>query len=79
MTSHGGTYTLSLTTEARRQMARLDTYMKNVAKGDITRLFSHTRGFLYKLNAAGETKQDLINNLIYSLQKAPDANFPRWV
>ena len=30
------------------------------------------------LNAAGETTQDLISNLIMAMQKAPDGNFQRW-
>jgi hypothetical protein len=70
--------TRSSTTEVRRQLAHLDNYMKDVAKGDVTILCTHTRSLLYELNAAGETTQDLITNLIVAMQKAPDANFQRW-
>jgi hypothetical protein len=52
--------------------------MKDVARGDVTKLCTHTRSLLYELNAAGETTQDLVTNLIVALQKAPDANFQRW-
>jgi hypothetical protein len=62
----------------RKQIAHLDTYMKDVAKGDVSKLCAHTRSLLYELNAAGEATLDLITNLIMALQKAPDANFQRW-
>ncbi len=51
--------------------------MKEVAKENISKLCSHTRSLLYELNAAGETTQDLILNLIMALQKAPGSNFLR--
>jgi len=70
--------TRSSTTEVRRQLAHLGTYMKDVAKGDVSKLCSYARSLLYELNAAGETTHDLITNLICALQKAPDANFQRW-
>ena len=70
--------TRSSTTEVRRQLAHLDNYMKDVARGDITKLCTHTRSLLYELNAAGETTHDLITNLISAMQKAPDSNFQRW-
>ncbi len=70
--------TRSSTTEVRRQLAHLDNYMKDVARGDITKLCTHTRSLLYELNAAGETTHDLITNPISTMQKAPDSNFQRW-
>jgi hypothetical protein len=70
--------TRSSTTELRRQLAHLDNYMKDVARGDIAELCTHTRSLLYELNAAGETTHDLITKLISAMQKAPDSNFQRW-
>jgi len=70
--------TRSTTTEVRRQLAHLDAYMRDVAKGDVTKLCNHTRSLLYELNAAGETTHDLITNLISGLRRAPDSNFQRW-
>jgi hypothetical protein len=70
--------TRSSTTEVRKQLAHLDTYMKDVARGDVTKLCVHTRSLLYELNAAGETTKDLVTNLISALEKAPDAKFQRW-
>jgi hypothetical protein len=67
--------TRSSTTEVRKQLARLDIYMKVVARGDVIKLCTHTRSLLYDLNAAGETTQDLITNLISAMQRAPDSNF----
>ena len=53
--------------------------MRDVAKGDVTKLCAHTRSLLYELNAAGETTMDLITNLLSAMQKAPDTNFQRWL
>ncbi len=53
--------------------------MKNVAKGDVTKLCEHTRELLFELNAAGETTNDLLANLIEALKEAPDHNFQRWL
>jgi hypothetical protein len=53
--------------------------MKEVAKGDVTKLCAHTRSLLYELNAAGEKTMDLLTNLLTALQKAPDLNFQRWL
>jgi hypothetical protein len=69
--------TRSSTVSVRKQIAHIDTYMRVVAKGDINKLSAHTRS-LYELNAAGETIQDLITNLIMAMQRAPDGNFHRW-
>jgi hypothetical protein len=38
--------------------------MKDVAKGDVSKLCAHTRNLLYELNAAGESTMGLIANLI---------------
>jgi hypothetical protein len=70
--------TRSSTVEVRKQLAHLDSYMKEVARGDVIKLCTHTRSLLYELNAAGETTHDLISNLITATQKAPDGNFQRW-
>jgi hypothetical protein len=70
--------TRSSTVEVRKQIAHLDVYMRDVAKGDVINLCAHTRSLLYELNAAGETTLDLVSNLIMALQRAPDANFQRW-
>ena len=70
--------TRSSTTEVRKQLAHLDVYMKDVARGDVTKLCTHTRSLLYELNAAGETTKDLVTNLISALEKAPDAKFQRY-
>jgi hypothetical protein len=71
--------TRSSTFAARKQIAHLDTYLKDVAKGDVSKLCAHTRSLLYELNAAGKTNMDLITNLITAMQKAPDGNFQRWL
>jgi hypothetical protein len=63
----------------RKQLATLNYYMKNVAKGDVTKLCEHTRELLFELNAAGETTNDLLANLIEALKEAPDHNFQRWL
>jgi hypothetical protein len=34
---------------------------------------------MYELNAAGETTNDLLANLIEALKEAPDSNFQRWL
>lgn len=71
--------TRSSTVTVRKHIAHLDTYMRDVAKGDVTKLCAHTRSLLYELNAAGETTMDLITNLLSAMQKAPDTNFQRWL
>jgi hypothetical protein len=71
--------TRSMTKQIRKQLASLNLYMKNVAKGDVKKLCQHTRGLLYKLDAAGEVTNDLLANLIEALKEAPDSNFQRWL
>ncbi len=51
--------------------------MRNVAKGDVSKLCEHTRELMYELNAAGETTNDLLANLIEALKEAPERNFQR--
>jgi hypothetical protein len=53
--------------------------MRNVAKGDISKLCEHTGELIYELNAAGETTNDLLANLIKVLKEAPDVNFQQWL
>ncbi len=43
---------------------RLMAGMRNVAKGDVTKLCEHTRELMFELNAAGETTNDLLANLL---------------
>jgi hypothetical protein len=71
--------TRSMTKQIRKQLASLNLYMKNVAKGDVKKLCHHTRELLYKLDAAGEVTNDLLANLIEALKEAPDSNFQRWL
>ena len=71
--------TRSSTKQIRKQLAQLNYYMRNVAKGDVSKLCEHTRELMYELNAAGETTNDLLANLIEALREAPDSNFQRWL
>jgi hypothetical protein len=71
--------TRSSTKQIRKQLAQLHYYMRNVAKGDVSKLCEHTRELTYELNAAGETTNDLLANLIEALKEAPDSNFQRWL
>ncbi len=68
--------TRSMTKQIRKQLASLNLYMRNVAKGDVKKLCQHTRELLYELDAAGEVTNDLLANLIEALKEAPDSNFP---
>jgi hypothetical protein len=52
--------TRSSTKLIRKQLATLNYYMKNIAKGDVMKLCEHTRELMYELNAAGETTNDLL-------------------
>jgi MinD-like ATPase involved in chromosome partitioning or flagellar assembly len=67
--------TRSSTKQIRKQLAQLNYYMRNVAKGDVSKLCEHTRELIYELNAAGETTNDLLENLIEALKEVPDVNF----
>jgi glutamyl/glutaminyl-tRNA synthetase len=71
--------TRSMTKQFRKQLASLNLYMKNVAKGDVKKLCQHTRELLYELDAAEEVTNDLLANLIEALKEAPDSNFQRWL
>jgi hypothetical protein len=71
--------TRSMTKQIRKQLASLNLYMKNVAKGDVKKLCQHTRELLYELDVAGEVTNDLLANLIEALKEAPDSNFQRWL
>jgi hypothetical protein len=71
--------TRSSTVAVRKQIAHLDTYMKDVAMDDVSKLCAHTRSLLYELDAAGKTTMDQITNLITAMQKSPDNNFQRWL
>jgi hypothetical protein len=61
--------TRSSTKQIRKQLAQLNYYMRNVAKGEVSKLCEHTR---YELNAAEETTNDLLANLIEALKETPD-------
>jgi hypothetical protein len=67
--------TRSSTKQIRKQLATLNHYMRNIAKGEC----EHTRELILELNAADETTNDLLANLIKALKKAPDSNFQRWL
>jgi hypothetical protein len=71
--------TRSMTKQIRKQLASLNIYMKNVAKGDVKKLCQHIKELLYELDAAGEVTNYLLANLIQALKKAPDSNFQRWL
>jgi hypothetical protein len=71
--------TRSSTKLIRKQLATLNYYMKNVAKEDVMKLCEHTRELMYELNAAGETTNDLLADLMEALKEAPDNNFQRWL
>ena len=71
--------TRSSTKQIRKKLAQLNLYMRNIAKGDVSKLCEHTRELIYELNAAGETTNDLLSNLIEALKEAPDVNFQRWL
>jgi hypothetical protein len=71
--------TRSSTKQIRKQLATLNQNMRAVAKGDVSKLCEHTRELMYELNAAGETTNDLLANLIEALKEAPDSNFQRWL
>jgi hypothetical protein len=66
------------TKQIRKQLAQLNYYVRNVAKGDVSKLCEHMRELIYELNAAGETTSELLANLIEALKEAPDGNFQRW-
>jgi hypothetical protein len=67
------------TKQIRKQLVTLNHYMRNVAKGDVSKLCERTRELIFELNAAGETTNDLIANLMEALKEAPDSNFQRWL
>jgi hypothetical protein len=69
----------SSTKQIRKQLATLNHYMRNVAKGDVSKLCEHTRELMFELNASDETTNDLLENLIEALKEAPDSNFQRWL
>jgi hypothetical protein len=71
--------TRSSAKQIRKQLATLNHYMRNVAKGDVSKLCEHTRELMFELNAADETTNDLLANLIEALREAPDSNFQRWL
>jgi hypothetical protein len=71
--------TRSSTKQIRKQLAQLNYYIRNVAKGDVSKLCEHVRELIYELNAAGETTNDLLANLLEALKEAPDSNFQRWL
>jgi hypothetical protein len=71
--------TRSSTKQIRKKLAQLNYYMRHVAKGDVNKLCEHTRELMYELNAAGETTNNLLANLIEALKEVPDTNFQRWL
>jgi len=71
--------TRSSTKQIRKQLATVNHYMRNVAKGDVSKLCEHSRELMFELNAADETTNSLLANLIKALKEAPDSNFQRWL
>jgi hypothetical protein len=71
--------TRSSTKQIRKLLVTLNHYMRNVAKGDVSKLCEHTRELMFELNAADKTTNDLLANLIEALKEAPDSNFQRWL
>jgi hypothetical protein len=59
--------TRSSTKQIRKQLATLNHYMRNVAKSDVSKLCEHTRELMFELNAADETTNDLLANLIEAI------------
>jgi hypothetical protein len=49
--------TRSSTKQIRKQLATLNQYMRNVAKGDVSKLCEHVRELMFELNAADETNK----------------------
>jgi hypothetical protein len=71
--------TRSSTKQIRKQLAALNHYMRNVAKGDVSKICEHTRKLMFELNAADETTNDLLANLIEALKEAPDRKLSKMV
>jgi hypothetical protein len=71
--------TRTTTINLRRQLSNLPYYMKNIAKGDVSKLCQHTRSIHAELEAAGEKTYDLVSNLIAALEEAPNKKFKRWL
>jgi hypothetical protein len=61
--------TRSSTKQIRKQLAQLNYYMRNVAKGDISKLCEHTRELMYELNAAGEPAMTCWQRLKFIIKK----------
>jgi hypothetical protein len=71
--------TRTTTINLRRQLSNLPYYMKNIAKGDVSKLCQHTRSINAELEAAGEKTFDLVSNLLAALEEAPNEKFKRWL
>ena len=54
-------------------------YMREAARGDVSKLCQHTRELLNKLYAAGETTTVLLPNLLGALASAPNEEFHPWL
>ena len=71
--------TRTTTINLRRQLSNLPYYMKNIAKGDVSKLCQHTRSVHAELEDAGEKTYDLVSNLLAALEEAPNEKFKRWL
>jgi len=71
--------TRTTTINLRRQLSNLPYYMKNIAKGDVSKLCQHTRSVHAELEAVGEKTYDLVSNLLAALEEAPNEKFKRWL
>jgi hypothetical protein len=67
------------TAKVKKQLSRLHMYMREAARGDVSKLCQHTRELLNKLYAAGETTTVLLPNLLGALALAPNEEFHLWL
>jgi len=67
------------TAKVKKQLSRLHMYMREAARGDVSKLCQHTRELLNKLYAAGETTTVLLPNLLGALASAPNEEFHPWL
>jgi sarcosine oxidase delta subunit len=67
------------TAKVKKQLSRLHMYMREAARGDVSKLCQHTRELLNKLYAARETTTVLLPNLLGALALAPNEEFHLWL
>jgi sarcosine oxidase delta subunit len=67
------------TAKVKKKLSRLHMYMREAARGDVSKLCQHTRELLNKLYAARETTTVLLPNLLGALALAPNEEFHLWL